>query len=389
MTLRISNRDARRVWLHLQDMAAPPGGALTRAGLAQIIERLGMVQLDPLRVVARAHDHILWSRNTAYRPHMLEKLLAKDRAVFEHFTHDAAVLPMGIYPLWQRRRGQITAQMERGAWGSDLPPETERAAIRERIARDGPCCSRDFEGGTVRDGEVWRRSSHRVALDFMWHEGSLATSHRRNFSKFFDLAERVIPDDTRSDARSDAEQRHWLCCSAIARLGFGTENEIKSFYDAASIAEVKAEAERGGWWQPVEIESADGTLIPALARPDIEAMLAEVPAPSQRLRIVNPFDPIARDRNRAKRLFGFDYRIEIYTPAAKRQYGYYVYPLLECDRFVGRAELRHDRASGVFSIENLWPEPGVAFGSGRMARFEMEIARMAKFVGAEETVWKL
>lgn len=389
MTLRIRNRDARRVWLHLQNMATAPGGSLTRAGLAGIVERLGMVQLDPIRVVARAHDHILWSRNTAYRPHMLEKLLAKDRAVFEHFTHDAAVLPMTIYPLWRRQRTRIAARMRQATWGADLPSESERAAIRERVERHGPMCSRDFEGGTVRDGEVWRRSSHRVALDYMWHEGTLATSHRRNFAKFFDLSERVIPEEVRHEHADDETQLDWLCRSAMTRLGFGTLNEVKCFYDAAALPEIKEHAEHGDWHRPVEVECADGSWITMAARPDIETMLANAPAPARRLRIVNPFDPIVRDRTRAQRLFGFDYRIEIYTPSAKRQYGYYVYPLLEGDRFIGRAEIRHDRENGMLSVDRLWPEPGIAFGSGRMARFEKEVLRLQRFVGAEEATWRL
>ena len=115
MVLKISNKDARRVWLSLQGMAEPPTGAVTQAALAQIIDHLGMVQLDPLRVVARAHDHILWSRNAQYRPVMLERLLARDRLVFEHFTHDAVVLPMSVWPLWQRQRARKCAAMARGS----------------------------------------------------------------------------------------------------------------------------------------------------------------------------------------------------------------------------------------------------------------------------------
>jgi len=99
---------------------------------------------------------------------------------------------------------------------------------------------------------------------------------------------------------------------------------------------------------------------------------------------VNPFDPIARDRDRARRLFGFDYRIEIYTPAAKRQYGYYVYPMLEGDKFVGRIEVKADRNAGILRVENVWPERGVSFGPGRMARLEAELGRMARFVGSDE-----
>lgn len=385
VTLRIDNATARRVWLSLQGMATAPTGALTQTGLAQIIERLGMVQLDPLRVVARAHDHILWSRNANYRPRMLERLLARERLIFEHFTHDAVVLPMTIWPLWQRQRHRLSEKMSRGSWGTPLPDAAARGAVLERIARDGPLCSRDFEGPA--QGEVWRRSAHRVSLDYLWHSGALATHSRRNFTKVFDLTERVIPEAQRAlPPASDAEQISWLCRAALDRLGFGTEREIKAFYDAADLAEVKAELAARGHGVPAEIEGADGTWTPALARPDIEQVINDAPPPNPRLRIVNPFDPIVRDRARALRLFGFDYRIEIYTPAEKRRYGYYVYPMLEGDRFVGRIEVKADRDAGVLRAEKLWPESGLRFGQGRMARLEAELSRMAKFVEAERVM---
>jgi len=149
------------------------------------------------------------------------------------------------------------------------------------------------------------------------------------------------------------------------------------------LAEVKAEASSGDWWVPVEVEAADGSWSTALARPDIEAIIASSDTPCSRLRIVNPFDPIARDRARAKRLFGFDYRIEIYTPAEKRQYGYYVYPMLEGDRFVGRIEVKANRDAAELRVENVWPERGVRFGAGRLAKLEAELDRMARFVGTE------
>jgi len=383
MVLRIPNKEARWVWLSLQGMSSAPTGSLNQNRLSTIIEDLGMVQLDPLRVVARAHDHILWSRNANYRPPMLERLLARDKRVFEHFTHDAVVLPMSVWPIWQRQRARKCAQMEKGSWGTPLPAEADRAFVKERIAAEGPLSSRDFDG--TPKGEVWRRSAHRVSLDYLWHSGELATSARRNFSKVFDLTDRVIPGAVlEQPVASDQAQVTWLCRSALTRLGFGTEREIKSFYDAADLSEVKAETANAGWWQPVEIEAADGAWSPALARPDIEVLISELKPPSSRLRIVNPFDPIARDRVRAKRLFDFDYKIEIYTPAAKRKYGYYVYPMLEGDKFVGRIEIRADRDAGVLRVEKLWPERGISFGAGRIDRLKAEVERMARFVETPE-----
>lgn len=384
--LRIKNADARRLWLDRQGMAAPPNGALGRAELTAIIERLGMVQLDPLKVVARAHDHILWSRNANYRPAMLERALARDRAVFEHYTHDACVLPISIYPLWQRQKERLAARYLRGSWGKHVPDRAEQLRIRDRIAQEGPLSSRDFDGKADKRIDAWLPPPHRLALDLMWRKGELATSHRQNFSKFFDLEQRVIPVVARGEAADDPTQLDWLCRSALDRLGFGTPQEIAKFYDAADLGEIRTRLRDQTWHLPVQIEAADGTWSDAFAPPDIESRLASTTAPSSRIRIVNPFDPIARDRARAKRLFGFDYRIEIYTPAAKRQYGYYIYPLLEGARFVGRLELRIDAESDALIAVKLWPEPGLRFGVGRMGRLHAEMQRMARFAGVSNAI---
>ena len=119
----------------------------------------------------------------------------------------------------------------------------------------------------------------------------------------------------------------------------------------------------------------------------IETRLNAALAPTSRLRILNPFDPVIRDRNRLTRLFGFDYRIEIFVPAEKRQWGYYVYPLLEGDRFVGRIEVKSDREKGELSVHQLWSEPGVKWTDARQAKLEAELDRMARFVGATDIVW--
>ena len=136
---------------------------------------------------------------------------------------------------------------------------------------------------------------------------------------------------------------------------------------------------------PVEIEGADGTWFPALAPADIEARLAALRPPTSRLRILCPFDPVVRDRARLERLLGFEYRIEIFVPAAKRRWGYYVYPLLEGARFVGRIDVKADRDAAALTVVNLWPEPGVAWTGARQLKLEAELARLARFVGIGAT----
>jgi uncharacterized protein len=383
MTLRISNRDARRLWLDAQGLSAPPTGPLDVAG---IIRKLGFVQLDTIQVVARAHHHILWSRNQHYREPMLDRLL-RGRAVFEHFTHDASVIPIEFYPFWRRRFRQLEERVRGWEWHRGMLDEAGRDAIKARIAAEGPLSTKAFETKAAGKREMWKRPPHKLALDYLWYAGELSTSHRENFTKYYDLAERVIPERVRRDERSDEEQVDWLCRAALERLAFGTEGDIQRFWAAASPAEVR------GWTHAnrndlaiVEIEGRDGSWRRALAPADIEVRLHAAPAPSSRLRLLSPFDPVIRDRTRLARLFGFDYRIEIFVPAGKRRWGYYVYPLLEGDRFVGRIEVRAERAAGKLVAVRLWPEPGVAWNAARDAKLTSELGRLARFVGVREVV---
>jgi uncharacterized protein YcaQ len=384
--LRLSNRDARRLLLHALDLAGTPTGKLNLIGL---IERLGFVQLDTIRVVARAHDHILWSRNQHYREPMLNKLLAKERAVFEHFTHDASVLPMSTYPIWRRQFRRMEVKLRRSAWYGSMPDFTGLAEIKTRIAKEGPLSTHAFDSVCADKSVAWRRPPHKQALDFMWHVGELSTSHRENFVKFYDLTERVIPKPYLEDERPDEEQLDWLCQEALDRLAFASCGDIQRFWEAASIVEVKlwSEAKERSLTE-VMVETAAGDWVQLMAPVDIEHRLQTLPAPTTRLRILNPFDPLVRDRTRLKRLFNFDYRIEIYVPAAKRRYGYYVFPMLEGDRFVGRIEVRAERVEGLLNVINLWWEPGVRMSAGRQEKLEAELTRLARFVGVERITWR-
>jgi uncharacterized protein YcaQ len=379
---RISNRDARRLWLDAQGLSASPSGPLD---LAETIRRLGFVQLDTIQVVSRAHHHILWSRNRNYREPMLDRLL-RARGIFEHFTHDASILPMEFYPWWRRRFRQLEARVRTWEWHRGMLGEDGREAIRARIAAEGPLSTKAFESGPPEKREMWRRPPHKLALDYMWYAGELSTSHRVNFTKFYDLTERVIPTALREEEPSEAEQIDWLCRGAIDRLAFATEGEIQRFWAAVSPAEVKAWTREAGL-VPVEVEAADGSRIRALGAPDIEARLAKAPAPAPRLRLLSPFDPAIRDRVRLRRLFGFDYTIEIFVPAAKRRWGYYVYPLIEGDRFVGRIEASAERKAGTLNVGRLWPEPGIRWGAGRQAKLEQELLRFARLAGVTKLVW--
>ena len=389
MTLKISNREARRLWLDRQGLLETPTGHLDQQGLASIIERLGFVQLDTIRIIARAHDHILWSRNQNYREPMLDQLM-RDRMVFEHFTHDASVLPMTSYPFWRRQFERMRARVESSRWYELMPPRRERENILRRVEAEGPLSTRDFEArAKPKSDHAWARPPHKVALDYYWYAGVLATCHRKNFIKHYNVSEKVIPGEHRERSITDAKQLDWLCSNGLERLGFATEGDLQRFWDAADLDEVK------GWTKKnrkklvdVEIEGADGGAYKALAPADIEERLKALTPATTRLRLLNPFDPVIRDRRRLERLFGFDYRVEMFTPAAKRQYGYYVYPILEGERFVGRIEVRADRKNGALSVDNIWWERGVKVTNARLKKLDAELERIGRFVGARDVGWK-
>lgn len=383
--LQISNREARRLWLDAQGLAATPTGKLD---LDQMIQALGFVQLDTIQVVSRAHHHILWSRNQNYRERMLNKHLADHRLVFEHFTHDASVIPMAFYPMWQRQFRRLEKKVRGWEWHRGMLDEQGRNTIKDRIREEGPLCTKAFDTKVEGEKKMWARPPHKLALDYMWYAGELSTSHRENFTKFYDLSERVIPDHVRAQIPSDEDQIDWLCRSALERMAFGSEGDIQRFWAAVSNREAKAwAARRGADLVPVEITCADKSTVSVLAPPDIEDRLSSLQAPTSRLRILNPFDPVIRDRNRLKRLFGFDYTVEMFVPAAKRQWGYYVYPLLEGDRFVGRLEAKADRKSGRLNVLRLWVEPKVEWTPARAEKLNAELARLARFVGVEQVIW--
>lgn len=383
--ISISNKEARQLWLSSQGLGEAPTGPLNVLG---IIKKLGFVQLDTIQVVSRAHHHILWSRNQHYREPMLDQLLGQDRSIFEHFTHDASVIPMDYLPMWRRQFQRKKEQMDRPGWFKNPPDQSIRKAVFERIRDEGPLSTHAFDTKVVGEKKMWSRPPHKLALDYMWYSGELATSHRVNFTKFYDLAERVFPEDLYRTKMSDEEQIDWLCRAALDRMGFGTIGEVQRYWDALSAAEVRDWVARSAsTLQTVEIETAQRSRINAFALADIEERIASLKPATNRLRILNPFDPVIRDRDRLSRLFGFEYRVEMFVPAAKRIWGYYVYPILEGHRFVGRIEVKADRKNSLLNVINFWPEKGCQWPASRYQKLTSELERMKKFIGVNDVVW--
>ncbi|MEM9349008.1 MAG: crosslink repair DNA glycosylase YcaQ family protein [Pseudomonadota bacterium] len=332
-----------------------------------------------MNTLARAHDHILWARRPRYRQGKLLKCVARPRLLFEAWTHDAALVPSVYYRHWRHKHAaDRNALSERWKqWGRE-GFHSEFDHILKRIADEGALSSAELGDGKRQNGDGWWDwKPTKVALEYLWRSGELAICHRRGFSKVYDLAERVLPPEALNARSERAESLDWSARSALQRLGFGTASELSAFWDIFSKAELGAWAQEAtNGLVEIEVESRDGSLRPALAQEGWEDQLAHLPDPSPRMRILSPFDPALRDRKRIERLFGFEYRIEVFVPEAKRQYGYYVFPILEGTELTGRIDLKADRAAGVLRVQGYWPERKVRFGSGRATRLADELIRI-------------
>lgn len=362
---RLPNLQARRLFMGAQGLLEDPGRRADLGALKRVLGRLGFVQLDSIPVVARAHDLILRTRLHGYRPEHLVRLLEKERFLFEGWTHDASAILAAHYPQWKPRFREDAARLRAQAWWQHhfrgTAPEAVLAHVRQRITEEGPLMSRDFDHPEKR-GPWWGWKPQKAALDFLWRTGELAIRGRVNFHKIYDLAGRVHPEGHGAPEPDAETHRDWACRSAAEGLVLFTSRELAAHWAAVDLAEAGAwctrEAEHGRLAK-VEVEQADGSLQPAWALADWEARIRRLPEPPRGLRLLAPFDPLVRDRTRLQRRFGFDYRFEAFVPENKRQYGYYVLPIMDGDRFVGRADLKFHRDEGRLEVRGLWWEPGV------------------------------
>ncbi|KAJ30563.1 winged helix-turn-helix domain-containing protein [Sulfitobacter pontiacus] len=391
----IGNRDARRIFLHRHLLSDAPQGPASGNDLLQLIQGLGFVQLDSINTVARAHDLILFSRRQRYRPQALKTLYERDGALFEHWTHDAAVIPMGYYPHWELRR-QRDAQMLRQRYKNWHQHDFEGRfqSVLDQIRAQGPVSSSDVGQDEPRsNGGWWDWHPSKTALEYLWRAGALCVVGRDGFQKRYDLTERVIDAALcdPSQAPDEAQTIDWCCNGALDRLGFATPGELAAFWAHISPAGAKAWVQReqaAGRVEQVQIAGADGTVHRSFARPGLASDPARDMAPTARLRVLSPFDPALRDRKRAERLFGFRYRIEMFVPAPKRVYGYYVFPILQGDSIIARVDMKAHRDRDTLVVRALWPEPGSRWGKGKQAAFEAELARIIRLAGVSQIAFE-
>ena len=356
MKEKISLAMARRIALAAQGFADPrPGSTPDRRHLARVLARTGLLQIDSVSAVVRAHYMPLYSRLGPYPLALLDNAaVTRKRKVFEYWAHEASFLPVETYPLmrWRMERAERGEEMYNGLakWGR------ERAAYIEDIYREvverGPIAASALEGQKG-SGGWWGWSDAKHAFEWLFWAGRITTASRRGFERLYDLPQRVLPPAILALPVPSPEDAHRELLRISARAhGVATAGDLRDYF-RLSPADIKGRIEElvdAGDLLPVTVE---GWSKPAYLHKD-----ARFPRKIEARALLAPFDPVVFERARTERLFDFRYRIEIYTPAEKRQYGYYVLPFLLGERIVARIDVKADRPAGVLRVHAAYAEPG-------------------------------
>ncbi len=383
--IQITNNEIRLLWLNTNALL---NTKKQNIDVLQIIKDLGFVQIDSIQNVTRAQHHVLWSRNKNYKEHMLDDLLEKKGSIFEHFTHDASLIPLEYFPMWKGHFKRTKDRLDKSKYYKDLLDEKGKQNVITRIKQEGALHSKDFDSTIIGEKKMWSRSVHKTTLDYMWYCGELTTAYRKNFRKYYELIHNIIPQDMLNKEINEEEQINWLCSSALERLGIASAKEIKNFWGSISIKEVNTWVKNNqDKLCEVEWENNEGKFIRSFASLDIKERLKNLKHSKSRVQIINPFDPAIRDRIRLKNIFGFDYKIEIFVPKEKRVWGYYVYPILEGDSFIARIEIQANRKTNEMSILNFWLEEGIVWKDKEQEKLDIELKSFASLVGIDKISW--
>ena len=382
LTERISAAEARRIALAASGLAGARPIRPDRTHLRRVIERLGMLQLDSVSVLARAHYMPLFSRLGGYDRALLDEAAwGKKPTLFEYWAHEASLLPLATQPLLRWR-------MEKAGRGAGIYGELARFAVERgayieavlhRIVAEGALAASDFEGPRGAGG-WWGWSEAKRALEWLFWAGQVTAATRRGFERLYDLPTRVLPAAILHAPTPPAAAAQSALLEIAARaLGVATLADLRDYFRLSPADAPVADLVATGVLQPVMVE---GWGRPAFLHRD-----ARRPRRVDACALLSPFDPLVWDRARTERLFGFRYRLEIYTPAHKRQHGYYVLPFLLGDRIVARVDLKAERATGVLHVLAAHAEPGAPAATAE--RLSAELRVVAGWLGLERCTVRL
>ncbi|CAN5628906.1 crosslink repair DNA glycosylase YcaQ family protein [soil metagenome] len=359
MPIHLSQTEVRALLLAAQGLDRLPDHPVTKADVLATIQRMGALQIDTIHVVARSPYLVLWSRLGSYEPKWLDELLAEGK-LFEYWSHAACFLPMEDYPLYRRRLlEKLGDAASSNVWLAAHAPEVEHvlATIREK----GPVRSADFERTDGQKGGWWNWKVEKQVLEHLHTIGQLMIARRQNFQRIYDLRERVLPDWDDVATPPLREVRRTQVLKTVHALGVTPTRWVADYFRTQRrVTEPLLEelAEEGALLRAQVEGWPDLAYVHLDQIPLVEAVTVGAVRPTVTT-LLSPFDPITWDRARALTMFGFDYRIECYTPGPKRLYGYFTLPILHRDQLVGRLDAKAHRAQGRFEVKALHLEPPV------------------------------
>ena len=382
---RLTAAQARRVAVAAQGFGTPKPAQITRADIRRLIARIQVLQLDSVSVSVRAHYAPVFSRLGSYDRDVLDRASwshtsGTPRLLVEYWAHEAALMAVEDWPLLRWRMREYV----HGRWGVEIVKNNPKLtdAVIAAVTELGPSTAGQIEAhlndGTRRGkGAWWNRSETKWVAEALFASGVFTTAHRVGFARHYDLVERALPEHVVTRELDDEHAVRELTLKAATALGVATEADIRDYFrlrpdqSKAAIAALVAEGEL----DPVEVAgwTASGYL----------RTRQTVPRTDRGTALLCPFDPLIFFRPRVARLFGFEYRIEIYTPAAKRKFGYYVWPFLLDGELVGRVDLKADRAAGALTVVGAFTEEGQdrARVAGALAG---ELRSMAGWLGLDD-----
>lgn len=383
-----------RLWLHRQGLASPRGAVrLGRRTLTEHLERTGALQLDSVNVVDRAHHLTLWSRFGVYDRGALERWVYGERTAYEYWGHEASLLPISHLPLGLRRMRRFPrpSWTERAWWSHWETSTASKRRVLKRLREQGPLEAVDFErrpDESAQGSLAWWAmplpKEDKRSLKLLWHQGRVAVAARRHFRCVYDLAERVYP---RVEPASTRElEDHWLLVG-LSGNGVASESHLSGYFTTPTLsaADRRRVIRRNLATGRVVAGRVEGVRGTCYARPEDLEDLAAAPQ-AEGTTLLCPFDSLLWQRRRAEELLEFSYRLEIYVPPAKREFGYYAMPILHDGRLVGRLDPKLHRDRGELEVKALQLDPGV-FRDRRLERgLAAALDSLARFVGAERVI---
>ncbi|MGN6721492.1 MAG: winged helix-turn-helix domain-containing protein [Marmoricola sp.] len=372
----LSTAQARRVAIAAQGLDRARPVTVNLGTIDRAIQRLGVLQIDSVNVLQRAHYLPLYSRIGTYAPDLLDRATGRaPRRAVEYWAHVAAFIPVELWPVF-------TFRMERYRndghpwWGGG---HTQADDILARVRDLGPRTARELDDGQRRSKENWgwNWSEAKRALEYLFLAGELAVAGRTSqFERIYDLPERVLPSTVLNQAAWSAADAHLELVRRAARaLGIASANCLADYY-RLRVADAK---------KAIEVMVESGELLPARVegwgRPTYLHAEARLPRKTSARALLAPFDPLIWERDRTESIFGFRYRIGIYTPAPKREHGYYVLPFLLGDRLVARVDLKADRSASTLRVLASFAEPDAP--ADTVIELAAELSSMARWLGLD------